>query len=153
MRNLRTLNALYYDAEKCCSVCIFTNETVEDPRKPAELIDHWCIHCGSTRKGRKDAFRTLTGTVQKTPVLISSDGPILMPTLSPESDDCVWISYDTLLRMKPAGADTTTVEFLDGTLLKVDVNIRVLRNQTKRCDRFRRILEDVRNHPEDLFTR
>ncbi|MBR2991512.1 MAG: competence protein ComK [Solobacterium sp.] len=152
MRNLRSLDVICCDAQQRSSVCIFANESVVVRQMPLDLIDRLCIRCGSTRKGRQEAFRALTGAVQKIPVLISEDGPLLMPTLSPESGSCVWIAYDSVLRMKPEGDDMTNVLFLDGTSFKVNVNVRVLRSQAKRCELFRRLLNEFKEHPEDFLS-
>lgn len=104
---------------------------------PREYLNSLCIPFGSTYQGRIDAYRALTGTVQKPAVMLSEiTGQIFFPTVSPESRDCVWICLQTLFKIRKAENNTSVVIFSDGNTIELAVSVRTLRTQMQRCDLF-----------------
>ena len=145
MSELRNLNCMTYDTASGTTVCTYGSDTVCYHTKPYTLIEQWCLMHGSTMQGRQDAFRTLTGTVQKPAVLVGENGPLLMPSASARSEDCVWLAYDNILHIHAKDAHTEIV-FLDGTRTEVHVDVRIIRTQYKRCTVFREQLQ----HPSSI---
>lgn len=102
------------------------------------LIAEWCLVNGSSIEGRRESFRYFTGAVQKIPVLVSEKPLILlMPVLSPERNpDCLWISYNEILKVKALDDWHMNILFTDGTAVTAEVSPKVLRLQMKRCRQF-----------------
>ncbi|MGN1390325.1 MAG: competence protein ComK [Bulleidia sp.] len=102
------------------------------------LIAEWCLAHGSSIDGRRESFRYYTGAVQKIPVLVSEKPLILlMPVLSPERNpDCLWISYEEILKVKAPDDWHMNILFTDGTAITAEVSPKVLRLQMKRCRQF-----------------
>ncbi len=144
------LNALYYNTAENRTYAVFTNGNTVLHRRPADLIDGWCRLFGSTMKGRQDAFRSMTGTVQKPAVLISEQGPLLMPDASAEADDCTWLAYDNILQIR-GGNGQAFITFVDGTRIVLNRDVRVIRSQYRRCTEFMSQLHKARN-VEHIFT-
>ena len=117
---------------------------------PIKWLDQMCIAHGSTYKGRVDAFRTLTDTVQKPAVLISEmTHQIFFPTVSSTSDDCVWLCADRIFSIHAKDAQHSLVLFMDGNKIELAVSRRTLMKQMKRCEMF---LEKMRSEIERLQT-
>ncbi len=102
------------------------------------LIAEWCLVHGSSMEGRRESFRYYTGAVQKIPVLVSEKPVILlMPTMSPERNpDCLWISYEEILKVSRLDDWHMKILFTDGTEITAEVSPKVLRLQMKRCRQF-----------------
>ena len=150
MKNRLTLKCLYYDRERQMTVCLFEREKAYYRSKPLPLIDRWCRMYGSTAEGRQDAFRSLTGAVQKPSILISEAGPLLMPTAGANAEDCVWINHHLYLSCRGHRDGRTEIRFTDGDTLYVSVDPRVIRSQDARCREFRRIMRESLDDPDAL---
>ncbi|MBQ1326034.1 MAG: competence protein ComK [Solobacterium sp.] len=151
MRNRLTLKSVRFDRERQMTVCLFEREEVYFRAAPLQLIDHWCRMFGSTAEGRQDAFRTLTGAVQKPAILVSDAGPLLMPTAGANAEDCVWINHDLYLDCRSRNGKTE-IRFTDGDILYADVDPRVIRSQDARCREFRRQIREAMDDPEAFRT-
>ncbi len=94
--------------------------------------------CGSSLEGRRESFRYYTGAKQKIPVLVSVNPVVLlMPMLSPERNpDCLWISYEEILKVRSLDRWHMRILFTDGTAIDAEVSPKVLRLQMKRCRQF-----------------
>lgn len=131
-------DAIYYDAEAHQTVILGSSgDHGFFCGTPRDCLNDFCIPFGSTYQGRIDAFRTLTGTVQKPAVMISEiTGQMFFPTVSPDSNDCVWICLQTVFRIRKAENNTSIVIFSDGNKIDLAVSVRTLRTQIQRCDLF-----------------
>ncbi len=129
---------MQYDPETQRTSLLFEDgnkETVTD--RPQVFLDHLCIQYGSTRKGREDAYRALTGFHCKAPVLLSERlNTIYFPTTSPSNPDCVWLDASRLISVHTKNQISSLVLFSSGLKIEVGVDVRVIRNQVKRCEIF-----------------
>lgn len=119
--------------------------------KPVRLLEEACLVNGSSLSGRTESFRHLLGIRQKPAVLISEvSGEIWFPTLSMTQQDCVWIRYDAILEAAAAGQHACVIRFFSGISHELDLDVRVIREQMKRCRRFLELLHQ-NIHSEDVI--
>ena len=106
-------------------------------QKPIKIINDWCIYNGSTAEGRMTAFQKLTSTRQKPAVLINERSRIVFfPTLSKDSNECIWLNNRKILKTKEIDPHHTEVIFQTGFKTVFDLNRRIIENQMKRCRTF-----------------
>ncbi len=111
--------------------------------EPLVFLNERCIRCGSTIRGRKEAFCRMVHARQKPAVLVSETSrEIWFPTLGDKSRLCQWICYNYLLSAKPADTFYTNLTFITGTKVKVPCNIRTIRLQMSRCERFLNMIDE-----------
>lgn len=117
---------------------------------PVQWLDQMCIAHGSTYQGRIDAFRTLTGTVQKPAVMISEmTHQMFFPTVSSKSSDCIWLCAERIFSIRTKDDQHSLVLFMDGNTIELAVSKRTLNKQLSRCEKF---LEIMRNSIRKLET-
>lgn len=111
---------------------------VEDFRKPKEIMEEMCLAHGSTLKGRADAFCKITGFHQKPGILISeSTMEIFFPCESMKNENCVWLCFNDILKIHSIKDDSSTeIQFISGAKAIVPFEIRVIRKQMNRCEKF-----------------
>lgn len=118
--------------------------------KPTQWLDEICIAHGSSYQGRVEAFRVLTGTVQKPAVMISElTHQMYFPTVSSKSKDCVWLCADRIFSIRAKDAQHSLVLFMDGNKIELAVSKRTLKKQLKRCEIF---LEKMHSEIQKLET-
>lgn len=121
---------------------IYEDGTAEtDTRKPLAILEEKCLRNGSSAEGRMESFRYLLNIRQKAAVLISSiTDEIWFPTLSMKQSDCVWIRYDAILQVSSKGPHDCEILFFSGLRKTLDCDMRVIREQMKRCRRYLELL-------------
>jgi competence transcription factor ComK len=103
---------------------------------PEEILDAWCLQCGSSLQGRIDSFREVTGSRVKTPVMISERKHLIyFPLDGMSHEDNVWISYQDLLGIRDLHY-RSELTFIDGTTFILDCDHRRIRRQMHRCKEY-----------------
>ena len=129
---------IYYDSSQGVTVTI--DETGHHGffcGRPQAYLNELCLLYGSTFEGRTQAFKILTGTVQKPACLISeSAGIVYFPTLSYRDDDCVWLCASAIYNVKAIDMHHSLVNFFNGNKIELAVNIRTVKKQMDRCEQF-----------------
>ncbi len=106
-------------------------------KKPIQLMNQWCLENGSTLEGRMKSFRYLVNIVQKPPIMISEKKKsIIIPTTSIHSEDCIFINYQSVLKVQFFELGKTKVIMKDSSEYIVLVDVRTLRLQMKRITIF-----------------
>ena len=101
--------------------------------KAETYLENWCLAHGSSLRGSADVVRHHLKVTQKLPVLVNPHGSLFFfPTLSREHPDCIWINAAKVSKLKDLGSKTL-VRF-NGGELELDIGIRSIRMQLKRCD-------------------
>lgn len=95
-------------------------------------LENWCLAHGSSLRGSADVVRHHLKITQKLPVLVNPHGGLFFfPTLSRDHPDCIWINATQIHKLKDLG-NRTLVRFHGGEL-ELDIGIRSIRMQMKRC--------------------
>ncbi len=121
-------------------------------RTPEEILEEWCICCGSSLQGRRDFVNKMTGIRIKPPVLISESSlTMFFPMRSGRSKESnIWICEDQIMRIAASGRKNTIISFANGYRLEIPYNIRMVQRQIENCSLCRKILM---NYKDDLIVR
>jgi|GEM_PF-1963477 len=113
--------------------------------KPIDIIDFWCLSCGTSIEGSHNAFRHHLDITQKLPVLVNPVKMIFFfPTTSLRNSDCIWINSNQIKAID-SSAENAKILFHCGRSLQSDISVRSLKLQIKRC---RDLSEIIRRHHE-----
>lgn len=78
----------------------------------------------------------------KTPIILSKDDKmIFFPTTSPNSKDCIWVSYNNVDRYVKE-KEYTKIYFKGGKILNISASYTTVDNQITRCIRIEKYLND-----------
>ncbi len=152
--NMDFPNVVYYDINKRKTILVYANHKEEMDLKPIVFFNELITGFGSSYQGRVDAFKKITNAKQKGAVLISELEPHLyFPLFSEKKEDCIWLNFKTLYQVHRKNENNCIVSFFDGCKMDIAVNIRIIKNQMKRCRQF---MEYLQNYPvllEDWHSR
>ena len=88
------------DGYKITTHVIERHDEFDLPKKPIQIVRKTCELYGSSLKTRTLTARHALGNRHKTPIVVAHafDTPyIFLPTMSPSSDENVWISYHAII--------------------------------------------------------
>lgn len=95
-----------------------------------QIISRSCITNGASYNGRRDAAIYLLNYIQKTPILISeADGMIAIPTHSPDREECAWIFYHHIKKVKTNEKNGCIIQFHNYRNLELKVSSQTMRQQ------------------------
>lgn len=116
---------------------IVTEHQIYTIAEKAEIyLENWCLAHGSSLRGSADVAKHHLKATQKLPVLVNPHGGLFFfPTLSRDHPDCIWINVAQIRNLKNLG-NRTLVYFYGGEL-ELDIGIRSVRMQVKRCELLR----------------
>ena len=128
---------VYYENTLSKTVLVFKDHREYVPVKPVVYFNDIVMHFASSYEGRVEAFKYITGACQKGAVLISEAlSHLYFPLFSEKREDCIWINYGTLYHVHSKNENNSVVSFYDGCKIDVAVDIRIIKNQMKRCRQF-----------------
>jgi len=108
------------------------NRTVAVPKKPIHIVTGSCTFYGSSYTTVMSTSRRLFGdNTQKAPLLLANAFGIpfiFIPTLSPLSDQNVWISYHAIDFYEIDGLGTS-VTLENGRKYKLDISVQTMNRQ------------------------
>lgn len=120
------------EGNKIFTRVIERNRTVIVPKKPIHIVTGSCTFYGSTYKNVMNTSRVLFGdNKQKSPLLMANAFGIpfiFIPTLSPLSDQNVWISYHAIDFFTADGLGTS-VTLENDQKYKLDISIPTMYRQ------------------------
>ncbi len=117
-------------------------------QNPLSLINYSCKYFGSTYEGRRDGAREILLSKYKLPIMIEdSQNLVFLPTESPENNDCIWLALNKIKKIDKVEASEpkTSIEFLNGQKLIVNISYKSLQNQILRASRLDSILRNRKN--------
>lgn len=134
----KKLLMISYDKKKKQSICLYEgNKEKRLALKPYQILEELCLRNGSSYEGRKESFCFITGARQKPGILISErTQDIYFPTTSKKNEDCVWVLYNQVFKVKSLDQMNSKILFLDGTKVNIPYDSRILNKQLKRCALF-----------------
>ncbi|TFG82235.1 MAG: hypothetical protein E4G74_02975 [Erysipelotrichales bacterium] len=104
--------------------------------KAEAYLEALCLAHGSSLRGSSDVVKHFLKVTQKLPILVNPNGGLFFfPTLSRDHPDCVWINALQVRKLKDLG-NRTLIRF-PVSELELDIGIRSIRMQMKRCDTLR----------------
>ncbi|MDN4605907.1 competence protein ComK [Sporosarcina highlanderae] len=97
---------------------------------PIELLNRACLRYHSTKKGRKEAVRTLMDFGKKPPFLISDEVGVF-PTKASKHPDCVWI-FGHFFATEMVDKKNTKLTFKNGMTINVKESLYTIKKQKLR---------------------
>ena len=120
------------EGNKLFTRVIERTRTLTIAKKPIHIVNGSCIFYGSNYKVVMNTSKLLFGdNKQKAPLLIANAFGIpliFIPTLSPQSDQNVWLSYHAIDFFKEDGLGTI-VTLENGERFKLDISITTMQRQ------------------------
>ncbi|MCF3942047.1 competence protein ComK [Oceanobacillus alkalisoli] len=114
---------------------------------PSKLIDNACMFFGSSLKGRQEGSRVISGLTHKVPISIDpASGMYFLPTYSPTSPKCSWLSHSHIGDVIQLDEGNAEVLFINGKTITLDVSYGSLTNQVRRTAQFRYKLNNRLHH-------
>ncbi len=110
-------------------------------RRAVKIVDDSCKFFGSDLVGRQNGTKSLIGVRIKVPIIVEeTKSLIFFPTASPRYDDCVWVSFNNLVKYQKISKEQTKLIFINNKEIVVDVSYNIIDNQITRCIRLERTL-------------
>lgn len=98
-----------------------------------KIIDNSCKFFGSSLLGRQEGTKNMINISVKAPIIIEeSKNIIFFPTKSPREKDCIWISYNNLIKYIKNNSKVTLF-FKNNIIIDLDVSYYIIDNQITRC--------------------
>lgn len=120
------------EGNKIFTRVIERNRTVTVPKKPIHIVNGSCTFYGSSYTTVMNTSKRLFGdNKQKAPFLLANSFGIpfiFIPTLSPFSDQNVWLSYHAIDFYKTDGFGTS-VTLENGKKYKLDISVPTMNRQ------------------------
>ncbi|NIK12613.1 competence protein ComK [Alkalibacillus sp. S2W] len=115
---------------------------------PKQLINEACHYYFCSLKGRLEGTRKVFGINRKLPIVIEpSCNMYFMPTTSPLSHDCAWISHGYVESLERLSTKETCIKFNGGKALTVPYSYNSLNNQLFRTAQYRHMITDRLSKP------
>ena len=136
---------LYITNQQQSTLVMYTDGEEDVMMVPlAKAMKQLCLQHGSSLEGRAESFRYLTKSIQKPCILLDEKEEVLLfPLLGLASLDNYFINYNKVVTCKGVGNHECEILFSDGTKLVIPFDVRVIRNQMKRCELY---LEKLLEH-------
>ncbi|MFS0575570.1 competence protein ComK [Sporosarcina sp. 179-K 3D1 HS] len=119
------------DGKKVTTRIIERHRETIIPRKPIHVVRKSCDYYGGSLQGSTNTAKLKLGKHHKTPIIIAHDYGrpyIFLPTLSPQADQNVWISYHAIDYFE-SDESGTKVHLENGKSVKVDISASTLYRQ------------------------
>jgi len=134
---MKNIIYLYYDSKIHHTVLVDRkgNQYLIDS-KPVPILKQMCLKYGTSYQGAKQSFSFLTGSKKKVPICISVvHRLIFIPTASEKMEDCCFIQYDQIDRVK-SNESGCSVYFKTGQIFDLSISFRTIQRQRHRCSLF-----------------
>lgn len=131
--------------EKGCSIVLEEDYKYEIDNNPMKILDYSCKYFGSSYPGRKAGSKSILNSHYKLPILVEeSQNLVFFPTVSPDDENCVWISLNKVKKYKETddGTNNTYIEFKNGESIIIDVSCKSFENQLLRASRLDSVLRN-----------
>ncbi|MGM9940995.1 MAG: competence protein ComK [Bulleidia sp.] len=113
---------------------------------PMQFLESLVLLSCSTLQGRVEAFRKLMHVSQKPCILISEcTQKLYFPTRGSEHPDCQYVLYQDVISYHAVDSSSTQLILTSGYRVNLDVNVRTIKGQMDRCDRFLKQMNPIRN--------
>jgi competence protein ComK len=108
------------------------------------VLNQACLDYGSTLQGTVDAIKHHLKIKQKCPVCVSIRHHMMFfPIPYGEATCSLWIRYHPLMQAYAISSNQSVIQFNDSLKFTIDVNIRMIKRQIRRCYLYMNILDAV----------
>ncbi len=105
-------------------------------KNPYRIMEDSCMYYGSTYYGRKDSSKYLLGAEYKVPILVDElNNLIALPTTSPFSKDCIWLSLTRIKKIEKVSDFVTKIIFDNDLSVNIPCSYRSIESQISRAYR------------------
>lgn len=119
----QALEPMYNERGQLCTIVHETNATYTIEKSPRQIVEHSCIYYGCAYEGRLEAAKLILGLKQMVPISVCTSLRLYMiPTCSPESDKCFWLTLRHIHYIEPYKQKKAKVTLTNGTSLIIDVH-------------------------------
>lgn len=102
-------------------------------KNPYSIMEDSCMYYGSTYHGRKASSRSLLGAEYKVPIMIDELNDIIaLPTTSPLSKDCIWLSLNRIKKFERISDFVTKIVFDNDLSVNIPSSFRSIESQVSR---------------------
>lgn len=116
------------------------DKSFEVDKTPLKIMEDSCEYFGSSLEGRQIGTNRLIGFTHKVPVIVEETFDIIFfPTLSPNNEECSWISYNHVFKPDKF-KDSTIIELRNGKKVYLNISTAIIENQLYRCSRLKEAL-------------
>ena len=142
--NVETLLILPYGKGR--SIVYEIDETLIINLDILQIIKNSCLFFGSSLEGRKDGTKYLINCEMKVPIIVEDSKLIIFfPTSSYRGNNCIWISYNNLLKYSKLDNKHTSLFFKDNKKVDIEVKYNIIDNQIVRCIKLESIYSKRKN--------
>lgn len=114
-------------------------------KKAYEIMDDSCKYYGSTYKGRLNAAKKILDCSYKVPILVEeSKNLIFFPTKSSLEDDCCWINFSSIKKIKKLESSSNVI-FDNNKEYNFNISKLSLENQISRSIKLSFIIQNRMN--------
>lgn len=119
--------------EKVFSSVLEVDDEFIVEKSPLKIIDHTCKYFGSSFQGRMRGSQSLLKIHHKVPVAIDYHmGLFMFPTASPQRDDCIWMSLDSIVGIRKLDYNCSLISFRNRTMKRISVSPSIIHHQMLR---------------------
>ena len=102
-------------------------------RHSTKIINDSCMFFGSSLSGRQYGTKKLINVAVKAPIIVEESKKIIFfPSSSPRQDNCIWISYNNLIKYEK-NEDKTILTFKNNKQVELELSYNIVDNQIVRC--------------------
>lgn len=108
------------------------DQTFIHPRKSMHIIKASCRHYGTSVKVATSHAKRILNNRHKVPILLAYDRgiPLIMiPTMSPTSEQNIWISFHSIVNFKADDVGNTIIYLLNNKSIRVNVSEVTIQRQ------------------------
>ena len=108
------------------------DQTFIHPRKSMHLIRSACRHYGTSLTVATSHAKRILSNRHKVPILIAFDRgiPLIMiPTMSPNSEQNIWIAFHSIVNFKADELGNTIIYLLNNHSIHVNVSVSTIQRQ------------------------
>jgi competence protein ComK len=119
------------DGTKISTHVIERNGDLSIPRKPIHIVRKSCDYYGGSLQNSTNSAKLAIGKRHKTPIIVAHDFGvpyIFLPTMSPISDQNVWVSYSAIDNIEPDNMDCI-LSLENNRSIKVNVSATTMNRQ------------------------
>ena len=110
-----------------------------------KVIEYSCAYYGSSYNGRVDGSKSALGSKYKLPIIIEETRELIFfPTLSPENNECIWISLTNLANYKKVD-NQVLIKFKENKEITINMSYESFENQVLRATKLLLILKSRKN--------
>jgi len=112
------------------------NCEVSIPKKPLHIVKKSCDYYGSSLQNSVNIAKLTLGNHHKTPIIVAHDFGIpyiFLPTMSPTSEQNIWISYHAIDLIEPDGLGCL-IHLENNCSYKINISIATMYRQFSFCN-------------------